>query len=132
MATKKITELPAANTLSGNSLLVAVTDPNGAATTRKITVANFFSNVTSNTTFNTTVAMTGNTTASNLTSVSVTTTNLSVNVASVTNTLIIPFRSAPANSTSLSISNNAIFHDGNFLYVATANNVTKRVALTAF
>lgn len=132
MATKKITELPAANTLSGNSLIVAVTDPSGAATTRKITVANLFGNVSTNTTFNATVALTGNTTTSNLTSVSVTSTNLTVNVGSFTNTLIIPFRSTPANSTSLTVGNNAIFHDGNFLYVATANNVTKRVALSTF
>lgn len=123
MATKKITELPAANTLSGNSLIVAVTDPSGAATTRKITVANLFGNVSTNTIFTANVSLTANTTASNITV---------VNTGIFTNTLIIPYRTTPANSTAITVSNNAIFHDGNFLYVATANNTTKRVALSTF
>lgn len=132
MATKKITELPAANTLSGSSLLVAVTDPSGAATTRKVTVANFFGNVTTNTVYNANVALNANTTANNLTVTFANTTTLNVNTGTFVNTLIIPYRSTPANSTAVSISNNAIFHDGNFLYVAVGTNITKRVALSTF
>lgn len=128
MATKKITELTAANTLSSNSLLVAVTDPSGAATTKKITVANFFGNVSTNAAFNSNVSIAGTTTANSLT----VSNSLIVSTGSFTTSLVIPYRSPPANSTAIAISNNSIFHDGNFLYVATANNVTKRVALTSF
>jgi hypothetical protein len=132
MATKKITELTAANTLSGNSLLVAVTDPAGAATTRKITVANFLGNVTTNTVYNANVTLNANTTANNLSVTFANTTTLNVNTGTFVNTLIIPYRSTPANSTAISISNNAIFHDGNFLYVAVGNNITKRATLSTF
>lgn len=132
MATKKITELPAANTLSGNSLIVAVTDPSGAATTRKITVANLFGNVSTNTTFNATVALTANVTVNNLAVTSANVTTLTVNTGTFPTTLIIPHKATPANSTALVIGNNAVFHDGNFLYVAVGNNVTKRVPLSTF
>jgi len=132
MATKKITELTAANTLSGNSLLVAVTDPSGAATTKKITVANFLGNVSTNTSFNSNVLFAANTIANNFAVTFANATTLTVNTGTFTNTLIIPHRATPANSTALVIGNNAIFHDGNFLYVAVGNNVTKRVSLSTF
>ena len=132
MATKKITELTAANTLSSNSLLVAVTDPSGSAATKKITVANFFGTVSTNSTFNSNGSLTANTTANTLAITFANATTLSVNTGTFTNNLIIPYKAAPANSTALTISNNAIFHDGFYLYVAIANNVTKRVALTSF
>jgi len=132
MATKKITELTAANTLSGNSLLVAVTDPSGAATTKKITVSNFFGNVATNTVFTANVSLTANTTANNLTITFANTITLTVNTGTFTNTLSIPYRQTPANSTALTIGNNAIFHDTNFLYVAVSNNITKRVSLNSF
>jgi len=126
MATKKITELTAANTLSGNSLLVAVTNPSGAATTNKITVANFFGNIS------TTVSITGTTivNTANITTGNIVT--LTSNVGTFSNTLAIPYRVTPANSTALTITNNAIFHDGTYLYVAVATNITKRVLLTPF
>jgi hypothetical protein len=132
MATKKITELTAANTLSGNSLLVAVTNPSGAATTNKITVANFFGNISTTVAVTNTVSITGTTTVN---TVNITTGNvvtLTSNVGTFSNTLAIPYRTTPANSTALAITNNAIFHDGTYLYVAVGTNTTKRVLLSSF
>ena len=132
MATKKITELTAANTLSGNSLLVAVTNPSGAATTNKITVANFFSNVSTPVSVSNTITLTGNAAIINANITTANVINFTCNTGTFVSNLLIPYRSTPANSTALSISNNAVFHDGNFLYVAVGTNVTKRVALSTF
>lgn len=111
MATKKITELAAANNLSSNSLLVVVVNPDTTPSTRKITVGSLFSNVATN------VNISANTTTNNLI---------------VANTLSIPYRATPANSTAITISNNAIFHDGSYLYIATGTNIVKRTLLALF
>jgi len=51
MATpKKVSELSAITNLSGDDLLLVVNDPNGTATSRKVTHKNFFANVVSDTT----------------------------------------------------------------------------------
>lgn len=40
---------------------------------------------------------------------------------------------APANSTAMNVASGTFVHDGSFLYLATANNVLKKVAaLTSF
>lgn len=39
---------------------------------------------------------------------------------------------SPANSTSLVVSKNTIWSDGNYIYVATANSFVKRAALSTF
>lgn len=56
------------------------------------------------------------------------------NVASITvaNSLIIPTRSTPANSTALTITSGSMFYDGTSLYVAVANNTLRRVTLNTF
>lgn len=40
--------------------------------------------------------------------------------------------STPANSTSMNVSQGALMWDSNYLYVAVANNVVKRLALATF
>jgi len=106
MASKKITELNATTTISGGDLLLVVTDPTGVASTKKMTITNFFANVQPNVIFN-----------GDLT---------------VVNNMVIPVKATPANTSALTIGKGSIFHDDNYLYVATANNVVKRVSLTAF
>jgi hypothetical protein len=52
---------------------------------------------------------------------------------SFANTLQIPVQQAdPANSSALTISSGQIFASNNFLYIAIANNVTRRVAISSF
>ena len=133
MASKKITELNAANNVTGTDLLLTVVNPSGVAATRKITVGNFFGNVSTNVVINSTTTLNANTNANNVNISSTANINsLIVNSSIVTNNLIIPQKSTPANSTALTISSGSIFHDTQYLYVATSNNVVKRVSLSVF
>lgn len=56
---------------------------------------------------------------------------ISANAPLVIGTLRIPSGNAPSNSTATVI-RNTMWHDGDYLYVAVANNVIKRVTLTSF
>lgn len=105
MANKKITELTQSNTVATTDLLVVVKDPAGSATTVKMTANTFFSNV-----------------------------NVISALTIKANTLmIIPSGTAPANSAAGSgILGGTMFYDANYLYIATANNTVKRVALSTF
>ena len=51
MADKKVSELTAITSVSGDDLLLVVNDPSGTPTSNKITVSNFFANVSIGTTF---------------------------------------------------------------------------------
>jgi hypothetical protein len=55
MTATKVTALTAATTVAANDLLYIVADPGGSPTSKKITQANFFANVVSNTKFSNTV-----------------------------------------------------------------------------
>lgn len=55
MTAIKVTALTAATTMAANDLLYIVADPGGSPTSKKITHANFFANVVSNTKFSNTV-----------------------------------------------------------------------------
>ena len=65
---KKITELTALSAAIGSDLLVAVDDPSGAAETKKITVADFFANVSCNAVFTSTMVLPNTTTPTTATS----------------------------------------------------------------
>jgi hypothetical protein len=43
-----------------------------------------------------------------------------------------PTSNTPANSTSTTVTKGASWNDGNYIYVATSNNVVKRAALSSF
>lgn len=129
MATKKITELPAANSVANSDLFVAVTSPSGAAATKKITVQNLFGNISTTVAVNNSASVSGNLT---VTSDSAFQSNVTINNTLISNNLIIPTRATPANSTSTIISEGTIFHDNIYLYVATANNVVKRASIATF
>lgn len=44
----------------------------------------------------------------------------------------LPVANTPANSAALTVSRGTFLYDSNYLYIATANNVVKRVALSSF
>ena len=89
---KKISELTALTTISGDDLLVIVDDPAGTPVTKKVTVANLLGNSADN-----------------------------VVIQNVT----------PANGT-ITVKKGTIMFDSDFIYIATANNVVKKVSLSAF
>lgn len=101
-----ISGLPVLTAPAGEDLLVIVDDPSGVANTKQVTVTNLLTNSTSHFTV-------GNTY------------NLSAN------TLIVRNSATPANSTA-NVVQGTIWYDSTYLYVATANNVIKRIALSAF
>lgn len=89
---KKISELTALTSISGDDLLVIVDDPSGTAVTKKVTVANLLGNSAAN-----------------------------VVIQNVT----------PANGT-ITVKKGTVMFDSSFIYIATANNVVKKVSLSAF
>lgn len=46
--------------------------------------------------------------------------------------LPVAFANTPANSTAIAITKGLSWTDGNYLYLATANNVVKRITLSSF
>ena len=50
----------------------------------------------------------------------------------VVNLRKLPVLSTPANSSALTIQQGSAFIDGSYLYIATGNNVLKRVSLSSF
>jgi hypothetical protein len=116
MTATKITGLVEATTIASSDLIPIVSNPGGSPSTKKITLSNFYSNVNINVKFSNTVTLSGNTTS---------TLNFSAN------SLYITYRTTPSTSTQ-STPNGKIWFDSNYIYVATATNVIKRVALTTF
>ena len=106
MADRKITEFTAATTVVGADIIPVVTDVAGTPANKKITIAGLFGKVAANTVIN------GTFTAN--------TTSIRVSTAST-----------PANSTT-SGTHGTIKWDSSYIYVCTANNVWKRVSLSAF
>lgn len=102
---KKISELPVLGS-AGSVDLLPIVDKHTASTsnTKTITVAAFFGNVSTNAVFQNTVSI---------------------------GTLQISKNNTPANS-SITVERNTIWADSDYIYVAVANNVVKRVALNTF
>lgn len=103
---KKVSELTALTAPAGEDLLIIVDDPSGTANTKKITVTNLFNNCSANVTISNSAVLS-------------------------TNTLLIRNKSTPANST-IAVTEGTFYFDADYLYIATANNVLKRVALESF
>jgi hypothetical protein len=116
MASSKITDLTAATTMASGDLIPIVSDPSGSPATKKITLTNFYSNVVVTAKF-----------ANSVTFSNTATFNSSVSA----NNLFITYRTTPAGSGD-SVASGKIWFDTNWLYVATATNVIKRVSLTVF
>lgn len=144
MATKKITELSQANTIANNDLLVIVSNPASLSETKKVTVNTFFSNtyatkitvatlIANSATINSNTAFNGATTinGSLLVGAITTTANASFQQFLTANQITILDSRTPANS-AIDISRGTMFYDNNYIYIAVATNVIKRVALASF
>lgn len=104
---KKITQLPVLGNASGVDLLPIVDNhTTSAANTKSITVAAFLANVASNTTLSDAAVLSAN-------------------------TLVVRKNNTPANSSATAVAG-TIWADSNYLYVAVANNLIKRVSLSTF
>ena len=104
---KKITELPAVTSVAANDLILIVDKhSSNTATTKSANAAVLFGNVSSNVT-------------------------LSNSAVLSTNNMVLRDNSTPANST-ITVGQGKIWADANYIYVATANNTVKRVALSSF
>lgn len=103
---KKVSELTALTAPAGEDLLYIVDDPSGTPASRKVTVANLFTNCSSNLTLSNTAVLSAN-------------------------TLVIRRNGTPANS-AITVTQGTFFYDADYLYIAVANNTLKRVALSSF
>ncbi len=106
MATKKVSELTALTAPASEDLLLIIDDPSGAPASKKITVGSFLGNCSSNVTLSNSAILSAN-------------------------TVIVRNSQTPANS-SATATKGSIFYDSDYLYIATANNTLKRVALSSF
>jgi len=126
MADKKVTELTALASASGDDLLLVVNDPTGTPASRKITVNQFFGAVAANTVHTGTLSCSANTTFSgNKVTVSANTT-FSGNLRLSSDTPSSNVASAEGYGTG------SIWFDADYIYVATASGTIKRAALSEF
>jgi hypothetical protein len=102
----KISNLTSTTTSSANDLIVTVINTAGTAVTRQLTVNNFFANVA----------------VANVA-------NVSVGTMLVTNTST-PANDGPGFATG--VPKGQIWSDGTYIYVATAANTVKRVAIAGW
>jgi hypothetical protein len=134
----KVSTYPVITTPSGNDVLMIITGMGVDPTSHRISINDFQKNIHSNTrvtatfTVNGAFSVTGNT-------YTVTTSTVSFrnftanNVVVASNGVIIRTKYTPANSSiSEAGTQGKISYDSNYLYVKTANNVTKRIALSSF
>jgi len=135
---RKISELTALTTASGDDLLVIVDSPAASPTTKKITLNNLFANVSSNTVFTNNVTVSGNTILSKLNVTgntianTITSTNLTVTGNTVVNKLYFAnTTNAPANSTSTGVLGE-IRVDTDYIYVCTSTNNWKRSSISTW
>jgi|TARA_R110000787_G_scaffold65256_6_gene146938 hypothetical protein len=142
VADKKVSALTALTTSASPDLLMIIDDPNGTATSKKVTVKNFFGAVPSNTVF---VAGSLVTARSNVTITSANayiTANVNVSgISKIVGTgdnarIVIENTTTPGSNNATTQftggQQGSIFWDANYLYVATTNTQIKRVALSVF
>lgn len=104
---KKISELAVATSVAANDLMLIVDKhSSNTATTKAANVSVLFGNVSTNVTLSNTSVLS-------------------------TNNMVLRDNSTPANST-ITVAQGKIWADASYIYVATANNTVKRVALSSF
>lgn len=139
MADRKITELNALTAPNQKDLLYVVDDPSGTPASKKISLYDLFGSVPANTSVSGTLTVSANSTINGANSV----VSANLNITSTNGPKVNAGYVTLASKTTVG-SNNAttvlgqgglqgsIFWDDNYLYVATANNQIKRVALSVF
>lgn len=115
---------------NGNDVLVISEKVSNTYVSKGMTVNNFFANVQVNTAFHSVATHHANVTFQNLTTF---TANVQFDgVLTISgDQMVIATRKTPANST-ITVTQGTIFYDTDYLYVTTANNIVKRVALNSF
>jgi hypothetical protein len=131
VATKKITDLSAAGSVTADDLLLTV-DMAGP-TTYKITVANFFGSVPSNALFTANVTVYGTTTANTLVATGNTTFNTG-NTFVTANNVMIKRTATPAATTDVVSAGTIglLWSDGNYIYLQANATHNKRVAIATW
>lgn len=139
MADRKITELTALTAPDQKDLLYVVDDPSGTPVSKKISLHDLFGSVPANTSVSGTLTVSANSTINGANSV----VSANLNITSTNGPKVNAGYVTLASKTTVG-SNNAttvlgqgglqgsIFWDDDYLYVATANNQIKRVALSVF
>lgn len=139
MADRKITELTALTAPDQKDLLYVVDDPSGTPVSKKISLYDLFGSVPANTSVSGTLTVSANSTINGANSV----VSANLNITSTNGPKVNAGYVTLASKTTVG-SNNAttvlgqgglqgsIFWDDDYLYVATANNQIKRVALSVF
>ncbi len=132
MASSKASALPTATNVVGDALLYIVTSPSGTPSSQKISLSGLFSTLKVNVNIdaaNTLVHANTFTSANGVFSAN----NVSANNFTITGSFGPRFTIANTpSSSSVVVNQGHFFFDQNFLYVATANNTLKRVALSSF
>jgi hypothetical protein len=134
----KISEYPAYSNLQPNDILLVVANTDTDPATKSVRYKDILAHLSANTSITANFTVTGDVTVSgnnyNVTSTHVNYTNLSIqNLKVSSNGFIVSTKYTPANS-SISEAGSAgkFSFDDDYIYVKTANNVTKRVALSTF
>lgn len=125
---KKVSELTALTNATADDLLLIIDDPGGTPESKKITIANFFGNVSTNAVFKNTLTVNGAITLAGNTTINKPVT-LS-NTATVTGKLVLSV-AAPTSNTDTGTAGE-IRIDSNSLYVCINTNSWKKVDLTDF
>lgn len=125
MADKKITELTALTSPNQKDLVYVVDDPTGTPASKKLSLHSLFGAIPANTSITGTLAVSANSI-------------MSGTKTAVNNGIIqLSTKSTVASNNATTVLGSAdrqgsIFWDSDYLYVATANNQIKRVALSVF
>lgn len=120
MADKKVTELTAIASVSGDDLLLTINDPAGTPTSRKITITNFFGAISVSTVHNANVTMSG------------TAVTINANTTHAGQMVVLANTPGSNNTTTEGRIVNSLWSDGNYLYLAANSSCIKRATLSVF
>lgn len=134
---QKITQLPELAVLSGEDLLLVIDNPSANAVGKKSTVEKFFENIPVPVNYEFPVTHEANATFDGEVNVFTGNNHFSGDQTLVDNLyvadgLVVANTITPANSSVGAFEVGKIFYDENYIYVRTAENVTKRVRLKLF
>lgn len=122
MADSKVSQLPELVNPSSEDLLYIVDNPNGTPASKKITLKQFFGNVTSNTHVSQSFTVDGDTSLAGVTAETI----------HVSEVLVLGPKETPASSTDTAKASGTLFWDDNYLYIKVTGDVLKRIPLATF
>ena len=121
MATdKKVTQLDALSSLTGDDLFMVVNDPAGTPASKKVTTTNVFGGVAVPANFSSNVTVTSSTMT------------ISSNCSVTGSLLLSPSTPSTSNTQTESLPTGKIWFDHFYMYIAVSNTAIKRVALSEF